>query len=130
MIRISTLLRVAEDATISVASNVARRTKNAVHATSIEYQARMLARAQAAIVKEQRLYRGVSSDERAAAAKDIAAIQARAADLIAERKEPRYKHMRSDAVPSAQRDAKRKPTKNEEILANMKRSPRAKRSAK
>lgn len=107
MIRISTIARIIEDAAISTASNVARRTKSAVHATSIEYQARMMARAQTAVAKQQIAWRNMSKDERAEASRDTNTIQARAAELIAERKQPRYKHMRSDAEPSVVRDAKR-----------------------
>lgn len=123
--RISTLIRFTEDTVISAASNVARRAKAAAHATSIEYNARMLARAQAAVVREQVAYRNMSSEERKAAARDTNAIQARAAELIAQRAEPHYKHMRSDAEPSAKRDARKAAKK-----ATTKRASNVKRATK
>lgn len=122
--RISTILRVIEDTTITAASAVARRTKQAAHATSVEYNARMLARAQAKVAQSQREWRNMSAAQRQAAARDEAVIQARAAQLIAERNEPRYAHMRSDAEPSVVRDARKTAAKKP---AAKKSAPRAKR---
>ena len=83
--RISTIIRVIEDTAVAAGTGIARRTKSAAHATSVEYQARMLARAQRRVVEQQKLWRGMSKEERAAAARDEAIIQARAAELIANR---------------------------------------------
>ena len=83
--RISTIIRVIEDTAVAAGTGIAQRTKSVANATRVEYQARTLARAQRRVVEQQKLWRGMSKEERAAAARDEAIIQARAAELIANR---------------------------------------------
>lgn len=118
--RISTLLRVVEDTAIAAGSGIARRTKDIARATSVEYQARTLARAQRRVAEQQKLWRNMSKEERAAAARDEAIIQSRAAELIAnrvaeeamvkevvEKKLKGTKQRRAESAPKAKRNARK-----------------------
>lgn len=82
MIRISTLARLAEDATISVASNIARRTKDVAHSTSMEYRARVIARAAKAAAKQEAAFAAMTPAQRKEAQREAKAIEKRAAELI------------------------------------------------
>jgi hypothetical protein len=118
--RISTIIRVIEDTAVAAGNGIAQRTKSVANATRVEYQARTLARAQRRVVEQQKLWRGMSKEERAAAARDEAIIQARAAELIANRaaeeamikevvdkKLKGTKKRRAESAPKAQKAAPR-----------------------
>jgi len=83
--RPSTLLRVAEDATIGAASTVTNGARKLGNAVRIEYRARQLDAAKRAISKEAAKLRDLSPAQRAALAADEAAIIDRAEELAAKR---------------------------------------------
>lgn len=83
--RPSTMLRVAEDATIGAASRVTEGAAKLGNAVRIEYRARQLAAAKQAIVKQAAELRGLSPAQREALARDEAAIIERAEELSAKR---------------------------------------------
>lgn len=86
LVRPSTLMRLTEDTIISLPKSVARRAKRFGKAVHIEYEARMIDRAQHAIAKEQARLRSLSPDELKALARDQAVIFERAEQLAAQRR--------------------------------------------
>lgn len=84
--RPSTLLRIVEDAAIRAPKAVAQKAKRFGKAVHIEYEARMIDRAQAAIAKEQAKLRSLSPEELKALARDQETIFARAEQLAAQRR--------------------------------------------
>lgn len=85
MIRISTIARLTEDSIISATSSIARRAKNVVHATKLEYRARKIVAAQEAVQKTAAELHNMSRAERKQWERDEAAIIQRAGDIIAAR---------------------------------------------
>ena len=86
MIRISTLARLAEDAVISGASNVARRAKRVVRSTKDEMAARRLAQYKLDVERADAELAGMTKKQRAALLKEQAQINARADEIIAKRR--------------------------------------------
>lgn len=96
--RPSTVVRLGEDAVVFVG----RKASGLVRSTKLEYKARMYAKATEAIHKADQHFENMSAAQRKQATKDEAAILARAAELVAERrakgKAPRASRKGSEAA--------------------------------
>lgn len=101
--RPSTLIRLAEDTVLVVPKAVARRAKSVVRSTKIEYQARLIARAQQAVAIEAATLRAMPEEQRAKFAADQAAIFARAEELRREREQGTYYARREKAEQRVKR---------------------------
>lgn len=80
--RPSTLLRLAEDGVMSVGS----RAKHLVRSTKREYQARMYAKATEAVQRADAEFEAMTPNQRRDATADQAAILARSAEILRERR--------------------------------------------
>ncbi len=86
MIRPSTILRIAEDGIGSAGAGI----KGFVHRTKNEMAARQRAKLQLAVEQAERDMANMSSAQRKQFQREQREINARAAQLVAERKTPRY----------------------------------------
>lgn len=95
MIRPSTILRIAEDGIGSAGTGI----KNFVHRTKNEMAARQRAKLQLAVEQAERDMANMSSAQRKQFQREQREINARAAQLVAERKTPRY-YKRREGIAS------------------------------
>lgn len=79
--RPSTLMRVTEDAVVSVPKSVARRTADIVHSAKIEYSARQIAAARRKLAKQLAYIQSADPDTLAALQHDQNLIAMRVAEL-------------------------------------------------
>lgn len=112
--RPSTLVRLAEDGVAGTGKLIAaapkavvRSAKRVARSTKVEYQARLIARAQEAVAVEAATLRNMTPDVRAKFAADQAAIFARAEELRLERVNGTYYARREKAAAKVARRAKR-----------------------
>lgn len=81
MIRISTIIRIAEDTVVSGATAVKNRARAGAHAVGVEYRARQVAAAARAVEKQEALLANMTAAQRRAHNAEVREINRRAAEL-------------------------------------------------